>query len=160
MKHTILSAIPLLLLFLVGCGEDENQVTHNQGIDCLQCHSFTSGATIYKSLTGANYDSTNTAQEYNIQLLLETGEVITYSQGNGYGNKLYNGDAGAINNFTARVIDAQGKIVNQSATNSHNVGRLACNSCHTSSGLNNAPGRIVNYDYSGSLAFEVTQNIL
>ena len=166
-KHLLLTLA--VIPFLIGCegigGEDDEfQATHNQGIDCLQCHSsgehvFISGATIYKNLNGADYDSANAAQGYSIQLLLDTGTILKYSSGNGYGNLLYNGDQGAINNFTAQIIDAQGNIVNQSANNSHDAGRLACNSCHTQDGLNGAPGRIVNYDYTKSLAADINATL-
>jgi len=143
-----------LLPFLTGCGIGEGnefQAQHNQGKNCLACHSFTSGATIYKSIHGANYDANDVADKYSIQLTLDTGEVLHYKKGNGYGNRLYNGDAGAINDFTPQVIDSKGNIVNQSSKNSHNVGRLACNRCHTKDGLSGAPGRIVNYDYFGTV---------
>jgi hypothetical protein len=152
-KYLLLGLGLLLLPFIVGCGEgDEFQAQHNQGKNCLECHGFTSGATIYKSINGANYDANNAAQGYTLQLMLESGKILKYSNGNGYGNRLYNGDQGAINNFTPQVIDANGTVVNQSANNSHNVGRLACNRCHTQDGLNGAPGRIVNYDYFHTLS--------
>ena len=141
------------LFFLIGCGEgDEFQAQHNQGKNCLECHNFTSGATIYKSISGVDYDEHNAAQGYSLQLLLESGKILQYTKGNGYGNKLYNGDQGAIDNFTPQVLNAQGQIVNQSSQNSHTVGRLSCNRCHTQEGLNGAPGRIVNFDYFGNLS--------
>jgi len=140
---------------MIGCEGiegDESSPTHNQGRDCLSCHSnFTSAATIFTKLNAQGSTTAHTASGYKLQLLLENNQTITYSSSNGIGNVVYRGDRGAINNFTAQVIDSQGKVVNQSATNSHTVGRLACNSCHTSSGNSNAPGRIVSYDYAKSL---------
>ena len=44
--------------------------------------------------------------------------------------------------FTAQVIDPNGNTVNSSADMSHDGSRRACNSCHSSSGNNGAPGRI------------------
>ncbi|MFK5976080.1 MAG: hypothetical protein QM493_06195 [Sulfurovum sp.] len=159
----LLVALAVIPLF-VGCGEDEgNDIVHNQGRDCLSCHSsgehsFISGVTIYKSIDGADYDSNDVHDDYNVRLLLDNGDVITYSKGNGLGNKKYSGDQGAIDNFTAQVIDSSGTVVNSSRTNSHSVGRLACNSCHTSTGLNNAPGRVVGYNYNNkTLASKLTQ---
>jgi len=152
MKKQFILLSLVLLNFLVGCGEgDEFQAKHNQGKNCLECHNFTSGATIFKSLKAVNDDENNAAQGYSIQLLLDSGEIVKYTAGNGYGNVLYNGDSGAIDNFTSQVIDAQGKVVNQSVKNSHTVGRLACNRCHTQNGLNGAPGRIVNFNLNGNL---------
>ncbi|HFQ60765.1 MAG TPA: hypothetical protein ENK39_00510 [Epsilonproteobacteria bacterium] len=146
------------LFFLAACGEDDEfQAQHNQGKNCLECHGFTSGATLYKKIDGADYAVDDVARGYSLQLRLESGTILTYTKGNGYGNKLYNGDQGAINNFTPQVVDANGKIVNQSSQNSHHVGRLACNRCHTQNGLNGAPGRIVNYDYFGNLAVQTKQ---
>jgi hypothetical protein len=159
-KSNLLFGSLLLAFTLVGCGDgddDDNKVVHNQGVNCLECHSsgkrsFDSGATVYTVINGANYDASKSAKNYTIRLLLEDGKHIVYSKGNGQGNARWRGDEGAINNFTAQVLNPNGKVVNQSSKNSHNVGRLACNGCHTQSGLNGAPGRIVNYDYSGSLA--------
>lgn len=138
---------------LTGCGEgDEYQTTHNQGVNCLECHNFTGGGTIFTTIDAANRDSSKAAKGYGIQLLLENGTLIKYSQGNGVGNMLYAGSKSNIGYFTPQITDAQGKVVNQSSLNSHDVGRLACNRCHTQEGLNGAPGRIVNYDYFGNLA--------
>ena len=123
----------------------------------MECHGFTSGGTIFKNLNAADYDETQAADTYGIQLKLETAEILHYSKGNGYGNRLYNGDAGAINSFTPQIIDAQGNVINQSIQNSHDVGRLACNRCHTQNGLNGTPGRIVNYDVNHNLPRQVSQ---
>lgn len=154
-QHYILGI--LCLAFLVSCGDDGFQSIHFQGRDCMPCHSsgeksFTSGLTVYTKINGRNESIANVARDARIQLLLDNGKTINYGKGNGYGNFKFTANQGAINNFTARILDASGKVVNQSAKNSHNVGRLACNSCHTQSGLSGAPGRIVNFDYSGSLA--------
>jgi cytochrome c553 len=160
MKNKYLLLALLLLPFILGCEEgDEFQPQHNQGKNCLECHSFTSGATVFKSLTAANNDHNDAAQGYSIQLLLESGKTLKFTPGNGHGNLLYNGDKGEINNFTSQVTDGQGKVINQSTTNSHDVGRLACNTCHTQNGLNNAPGRIVNFDYTANLHTDINTSI-
>ena len=156
MRHIYFLLALLLLPFFSGCGEgDEFQAKHNQGKDCLACHSFTSGATVFKNLNAVNYNQNDAAQGYGLQLLLESGKIVKFTKGNGYGNLLYNGDSGEINSFTSQVTDSKGNIINQSIKNSHDVGRLACNTCHTQSGLNGAPGRIVNFDYAASLLTDI-----
>jgi len=151
MKNRYLLVALAVIPLLVGCGESEgNDIVHNQGKNCLSCHSggehsFTSGVTIYKSIDGADYDSNDVYDVYNVQLLLDNGQVITYSKGNGLGNKKYSGSI--TNKFTSQVVDASGSVVNSSNTNSHDASRVACNSCHTSSGANGAPGRVVGFRF-------------
>lgn len=150
-KTKILLGLALSLL-TVGCEEEANSKVHHQGVNCLECHSFSSAGTVYNNLRGKNSTSVGTANGYRIQLLLSNKRTIKYQKTIGYGNSLWKGDVGAVNDFTAQIIDANGKVVNSSKKNSHNVGRLACNSCHTQNGLNGAPGRLVNYAYNNSLA--------
>ncbi len=145
-KLYILSGI-LLIPFISACEDEGNSVVHHQGQNCLSCHSFTSAATIYNDLRGKYDTNVNTANGYTIQLLLDNGTTIKYRQGNGHGNVLWKGDAGDVNDFTAQVLDTNGNVVNRSEKNSHHVGRLACNICHSELGLNGAPGRIVSYQY-------------
>jgi len=141
MKNIVIAS--LVIGLFVGC-EDENKSVHNQGKNCLECHSFQSAASIFTTLHAASGTNENSAKSYTIQLLLDTGDKILYRSARGDGNVRWSGDSGKIDNFTAQVLDPSGKVVNSSKTNSHNVGRLACNSCHTAQGLNGAPGRIVN----------------
>ena len=155
MKNTYLLLSLVAIPFMVGC-EDENSASHNQGADCLACHkNFTSGATVFNKLNAQGGNSTDAASGYSIQLLLENNTTIKYSSSRGIGNINYIGDRGAINKFTAEIIDQNGKVVNKSMTNSHGVGRLACNTCHSSTGNSGAPGRIVNYNYIKSLASKI-----
>jgi len=156
-KTKILLGLALSLL-TVGCEQEANSVVHNQGVNCLECHSFSSAGTVYNNLRGKNNTSDGTANGYKIQLLLSNKQVIQYQQAIGHGNSLWNGDTGAINDFTAQIIDPNGKVGNSSLKNSHNVGRLACNSCHTQDGLNGAPGRLVNYTYYKTLAKKIQEN--
>lgn len=153
-KVTILTALTISL-FLIGCEEEGDSVVHHQGQNCMECHSFNSGATIYSDLRGKDNTSEGTAKGYSMQLVLENHTVIQYRSARGYGNVRWSGDTGAIDNFTVQVIDTQGKVVNTSSSNSHNVGRLACNTCHTQNGLNGAPGRIVNYPLNNTLSNNV-----
>jgi len=39
---------------------------------------------------------------------------------------------------------------------SHDVGHLACNSCHTQNGLNGAAGRIVTFNYTTNTSFSTS----
>jgi len=146
MKNKYIYILALLsIVTLIGCeneGEDSNG-GHHQGRMCSECHSsgehsFTSGVTIFTVLHAKNTDSASYAKNYTIQL----GDSEVYSQGRGEGNAhLFHND---LQKFTAKVIDSNGNIVNSSATNSHDSTRLDCNRCHTQSGSNGAPGRIVN----------------
>ncbi|QSZ40980.1 hypothetical protein GJV85_02230 [Sulfurimonas aquatica] len=121
--------------------ENENESEEND-------EQFTSGATIYRTLNAAN-GVTNVASGYSLRLVLEnTNAVINYRLGQGNGNVNATFDEGTVNSYTAHVIDPEGNIVNSSLSNSHDLSRLACNSCHTSAGANGAPGRIVSFNYS------------
>lgn len=152
MKKQYITSTLLALALFTGCGDDEFSAQHNQGKNCLECHSFTGGGTVFKGLHIADYDEKNAAQNHKIRLLLSSGNTITYSKGNGYGNYKYSGDKNAIGNFTAQIIDSNGTVVNKSRPDSHNANRLACNRCHTQDGANGAPGRIVNFDVNQNLA--------
>ncbi len=156
MKKELFLGFALALLF-VGCGDDEFSARHNQGKNCLECHSFTGGGTIFKHLHTANYDEKDASSKHKIQLLLSSGNIITYDKGNGYGNFKYQGDKNTIGNFTAQIVDNNGTVVNQSRTDSHNSDRLACNRCHTQEGLHGAPGRIVIFDVNQNLATAIQQ---
>ena len=142
----------LTVFIFTGCGDSESSV-HNQGKDCISCHSsFDSGVTIFNSLDASDRNATDTANGYKVRLVLDDGNTISYVKGRGDGNFYWKGDEGTINDFTVEILDENGKVVNKSRENSHNVGRLRCNSCHTQDGLNNAPGRVVSYDYNKLLS--------
>ena len=114
---------------------------HHQGKSCVICHSsgehkFNSGATVYNK-------NNQPASGYTIRLIHNNSSLSNYLKGRGTGNSYltyFNGSK-----FTAKVIDANGNIVNSSATNSHDRSRLDCNRCHTKMGRNNAPQRIWNF---------------
>lgn len=108
--------------------------SHNEGRDCLSCHSFASAGTVFTSLNAAN----NTPGAAGYRIKLSTGVVYGLARGTG------NSRASSFpsGNFTAQVIDPNGNVVNSSADMSHNASRRACNSCHSASGNNGAPGRI------------------
>ncbi len=138
--------------------EYENSELHYQGEACLSCHGyssgsveyderFTSGGTVYTTINSLNSYATG----YKIRLLLEnTLTTVTYEIEEGDGNSFTEYPEGSINSYTAQVVDSRGVVVNSSLTNSHDVTRLDCNTCHTASGTGGAPGRIVSYDYYAS----------
>jgi hypothetical protein len=127
-------------------------ISHNQGSACLACHAapadgadgkdYLSGGTVYTQIDGSSSDTY--ANGYIIRALLDTGLTIDYNDGRGTGNSYSDNSALSSDySFTAQVLDSNGNIVNQSATNSHTTSsNLNCNSCHTVSGDNGAPGRI------------------
>jgi mono/diheme cytochrome c family protein len=144
--------------------DDGEDAYHNQGVSCATCHStsaatnygddsssndevFDSGATIYTSLTAANNDAAKAAYGYSLRLLLNDGTTVSYRIGNGTGNVNATFNAG-ITSYTAQVINTRGEVVNSSSTNSHDASRFDCNSCHTATGANGAPGRITSFQYT------------
>lgn len=146
-----------------GSDDDSNYVSstnisyHNQGQNCLACHSFTSAGTVFTKLNAQNSDGTAYAGGHSIRLVLQyTNQVINYNPARGTANTYSQFNAGSVNSYTAQVVDAQGNVVNESIANSHDLTRLACNSCHTSTGASGAPGRIVSFDYYGTLSAPVT----
>lgn len=153
MKKFIIPILITSALFM-GCDEESEEGAngiHNQGQDCLVCHGIggseepqlSSGATVFTKLNALNNDTSSYAKGYTIKLLLSDGKSVRFSSGLGDGNSKTSATLGGYD-FTAQVVDSSGNVVNSSATNSHNSNRLACNSCHTSRGANNAPGRIIN----------------
>lgn len=170
MKIAYLLSLALSAVLLTGCGTDtagenddfdgtdddiqQTNITlslHHQGERCLSCHGagssnevhFDSGASIFTSSNAANGDLSKIAQNYSLRLVLSSSSgVENYSLGRGTGNFHVNVNAG-VTSYTAEVLDAQGNVVNSSATDSHNSSRFDCNSCHSATGANGAPGRIV-----------------
>ena len=159
-------------------GETEGSSSHYQGVNCASCHTFvngtgispreseenegsegneanenqfTSGATIFRKLTSANNNGVDGVANYTLRLRFDDNRTIQYRQGRGTGNVNVTFDTTALNKYTAEVLNANGAVTNKSATNSHDMNRLDCNSCHSATGTNNAPGRIVSFDYSGSI---------
>lgn len=126
--------------------------THNQGRDCLACHAypardadgedFYSGVTIFTKLDATQPQEY--AYGYTIRIALSNGQTFDYEtkEKRGTGNA-YSEDSRLLSyHFTAHVVDPSGSIVNSSMIHSHTPSRLACNTCHTASGNNGAPGRV------------------
>lgn len=154
------TAVVVMTLTTIGCGSDvtdpseNNSSLHNQGQGCLNCHGintltlypFTSGGTVFTKLDAADDNISAYATGYLIRLVMQTsGEVVTYLPRLGCANShtLTSIDT----SFTAQVVDANGTVVNSSGINTHGIGKVNCNSCHTAVGKSGAPGRIVNYQY-------------
>ena len=115
-------------------GSGDSGGSHNEGRNCLSCHSFTSAGTVFTSLHASN----NTPGAAGYRIKLSTG--VVYRSARGTGNS--RASSFPSGKFTAQVIDPNGNVVNSSADMSHDASRRACNSCHSSSGNNGAPGRI------------------
>ncbi len=116
--------------------------SHNEGRNCLACHSFASAGTVFTSLNAP--DNTPGAAGYRIKLSDGTVFGTGYGTGNSYTYSFPSG------NYTAQVIDPNGNVVNSSAEMSHDASRRACNSCHTATGNNGAPGRITSKKLSSN----------
>jgi len=139
-KSTIFLLGFLISLTITGCESglkgSGNNTIHNQGESCKSCHNF-NGATVFNNLHAEN--KTKGVSGYHVQL---GGADVYQTSSNGVGNSYYYGNA-TLSKFTAYVVDKNGNITNQSLANSHDNTRLDCNRCHTASGTNGAPGRIV-----------------
>ncbi len=130
-----------------GYGEEEDIVgRHNQGMQCISCHSF-GGGTVFTKLKAADNDVNSAAVYHTVVLLFEDGSSLRAPRGKGSGN--FQIPAGLRGKFTATVVDASGRVVNSSLQLSHTQDRYNCNACHTQSGASGAPGRIVNYNLYG-----------
>lgn len=148
------------LLFLVSCGgagydDDEDEYYdddgpigfHYQGRDCSSCHSF-SGGTVFKRLDAPNDSEADAVPYATVKLVFPDSSVYKAMLGRGTGNFIV--PKGILKDwFTAVVVDQNGREVNKSLDFAHSPDRYACNTCHTSQGLEGAPGRIVNYDFYG-----------
>ena len=116
----------------------------NPGMDCIACHTnghgprFAVAGTVYSSLTDA--DTCDGLYQVSVELkAVDTGETVTATS-NSAGNFSLTSNQmfKAGTKFTARVITPNGaRAMVTQQTNG------ACNSCHTATGLNGAPGRIV-----------------
>jgi len=125
-----------------GKGSNDSGGLHNEGRNCLACHSFASAGTVFTSLHAAN----NTPGAAGYRIKLSTG--VVYGSARGTGNSRTSSFPSG--KFTAQVMDPNGNIVNSSADMSHDASRRACNSCHSSTGNNGAPGRITSARFASA----------
>ena len=131
-----------------GKGSNDEGGSHNEGRNCLACHNFASAGTVFTTLNAA--DNTPGAAGYRIKL----SDGTVYGSARGTGNsRAYTFPSGK---FTAQVIDPNGNVVNSSMEMSHDGSRRACNSCHSATGNNGAPGRITSANLSSSTSVPST----
>jgi len=134
----------LILTLLLGCSEDDNNEvfeSHNQGADCKSCHStFGAAGTIYTSLGASTASSSTVAANNSAKLTFADGSVLSMNVAKGSGN-IYTTSTIA-QTFTVSIINENGSVVKSSST--HALSSTKCNTCHTSTGVNGAPGRIIN----------------
>ena len=159
-KHLLAMLVTIMLMN--GCGatdsssssdssdssssSDDIAGNHNQGKDCIECHSnFTAAGTIFTKLNAVDKEDSAGAFNHTLKLALEEGTDMILTKGYGSGNAYTTTNTNTVGRFTAEVLDATGKVVNSSNAFSHDGDMLRCNRCHTGSGVNGAPGRITNF---------------
>jgi hypothetical protein len=112
-----------------------NGLTMRPGENCVNCHTFTIAGTVFPSGHEPN-DCNGQNGGINVVITDKNGKVTTLPINN-VGN--FETTAAIATPFTAKVVNtATGK--ERAMTSSQTVG--ACNSCHTQTGMNSAPGRI------------------
>jgi cytochrome c553 len=166
MRYSIYSVV-FLLVFACGSedGEDEEEVVINEvatdvcasgqqwaggdeesplmhpGRECIGCHQdrgegadLVVAGTVY-SESGQSNDCFG-AQGVTVEVTDSTGEVFTMTS-NEAGNFMLETSSGAEPPFTVRVTSGGQELAMGSE-----ISTGACNSCHTETGANGAPGRI------------------
>lgn len=150
-----LLALLMVSATIVGCGgEGGENISHYQGFDCTQCHSFTISGTVFTAVNAAGGNETNAATGFTVNLRRASDSTIIATAGGsrGYGNFAWNGSVS--DSFFPQVINSTGAVINRANT-VHIPSSLNCNSCHSQTGTTTiaggapAPGRIVNYLLSG-----------
>lgn len=114
----------------------------NPGQDCIDCHSRGEGPKfqIAGTVMGASNDDDNCngLEGVKVEITGADGATVTFTTnaaGNFYSGK---GVPAITFPFTAKVIGTNGKEHKMVSAQSNG----ACNSCHTATGANGAPGRI------------------
>lgn len=126
-----------------------------QGKACIQCHDTERtdpiewGGTLFSYIHTPNAKYYQDLSSYRVNIVGENGSNIratTRSSGSEIGHNNFSSVSSIGSNiaFTAYVKDSNGDVVNQSGTNTHNSStHLDCNKCHTETGANSAPGRVL-----------------
>ncbi|MDF1881446.1 hypothetical protein JHD50_09060 [Sulfurimonas sp. MAG313] len=129
-----------------------------QGQSCLVCHNkegegdlIRFGGTLSSYINTADKKYYQDLKNYTVNVVGNMGsdfkaKVYPFTSTVGHNNFYQSLDRdffiGEL--FTVYIKDMNGKIINQSATNSHTSEiHKDCNRCHTRDGLNNAPGRVL-----------------
>ena len=108
------------------------------GLACIDCHTkkgptFTIAGTVYPGFH--TVDTCDGTASITVEITGSDGKVQTLAT-NSVGN--FHGNSAVAMPFTARVIDGTGK--DRKMFSAQSTGD--CNTCHTASGANGAPGRI------------------
>lgn len=111
------------------------------GSACLDCHgggeeSFAVGGTVYP--TAHEPDDCNGIAGSSIVIMDANGKTVLTMTANSAGN--FYGGATLPSPYTAKVVSADGTKTRAMATPQKSGD---CNSCHTESGANSAPGRVM-----------------
>ncbi len=112
---------------------------HCHGRHCMICHNL-AGGKIYKDLNG-----TKSAYGYRVELEFEDGTTLLAAVSKGKGENFSMPIKKITGNFKAKVLDANGTVVNQSTKFYHEGKAYAdCNYCHARYGQTReeAPGAI------------------
>jgi len=118
---------------------DNRSPTMNAGLDCTGCHGFKVAGTLYPALHTASFcDGVDNSAGATIELTDANGARLTLTP-NRVGN-FFDSDSNTslVMPYTAVVRTARGTRAMQTK---QMVGN--CNGCHTESGSNGAPGRIM-----------------
>jgi hypothetical protein len=104
------------------------------GRDCMGCHSFAAAGTVY---AGFN-EPTNCAGVEGLTITITDANGTSWQLTSNAAGNFHLGNAPIVFPITASVSDG----VNTRAMSTPQYS-AACNSCHTESGSNGAPGRVV-----------------
>jgi len=106
------------------------------GNDCAGCHTISISGTVYPTAHEPNNCNGTAAGGIKIVLTGSDGSIVTVTPSATSGNFFSNTDVKTP--YTAKITNSSGgtrmMMASQTATN--------CNSCHTPTGANGAPGRI------------------
>jgi mono/diheme cytochrome c family protein len=125
-------------------GGNEESPLMNPGQDCIECHTREGEGPKFQiagTVMGATNDDDNCngLSGVTVELTGSDGQVHTFKT-NAAGNFFSDEKGAAVvaMPYTARVISASGAVATMGAAQSSG----SCNSCHTATGANGAPGRI------------------
>jgi hypothetical protein len=125
-------------------GGDRGSGDMNPGVACIGCHASTLGEAPTFSIAGTIYPTVNepdlcygAPQTAGAQVVITgaDGRTLTLSP-NGAGN--FYSETAVKTPYSAKVVTAAGERAMTATQTSGD-----CNSCHTQTGANNAPGRIM-----------------
>jgi hypothetical protein len=113
-----------------------NGVSMRPGNDCTGCHSFTIAGTVYPTLHEPNNCNGTAANGIKVVVTGADGKITTLTPDGTSGN-FYSSTA-IKTPFSAKVTNSAGGSMAMATMQT----KGNCNSCHTQTGANSAPGRI------------------